>query len=128
MAPNKSQVVKRKKTTPGTITEKQTLFSTRSHFPVSFILSEIISTNTSNPWISPPNPKGEADRGLKHITKINKLRCMRRDAAIVCVHLFSLSESKAEHVNIINILGLSSCLVTVIQIKPLAPICFIYLY
>lgn len=33
--------------------------------------------NTSNPWIALPNPKGEANRGLKYIIKINELQCMR---------------------------------------------------
>lgn len=46
------------------------------HTRVSFIQSEIRSRNTSNPCISLSVPRDYADRGLKHISKLNKLLSM----------------------------------------------------
>lgn len=78
-----------------------------SHTRVSFIQSEIRSRNTSDTCIILPVPRGCTDTRLKHISKLNKLPSMRWDAAIVCVHLLSLSKSKVKHVSL-NLFGLRS--------------------
>lgn len=67
--------------------------------------SEIRSRNSSNLYISLPIPRGYADRGLKHISKLNKLPSSEVRSS--SVHLLSLSQSKVKHVGL-NLFGLSS--------------------